>query len=476
MFSIYYAASDDREKTTHSFLNPLHNYKETRKKSLGEIQPQAMQTAVCEVFQFSDGNIDQLKPADRYKLGTTHKSKHTNNNEKKPCTNNKSFNLHQVDLHLSAKYGRSLSARRRLHCLETMKKFYGNQSLAPKSSIKLPDIHKNSAAIKRQTKSSPAKMTRDSLVISSTRIGASGDIIEKSDNIDWDEGRSKMATRGNSCNSLELFESDSNGAQRDRNIEVSDIQPEEVSDIKPEVSDIQTEAAAPETTDNMTKYELELDHILEREDPQSSTTNRNPAEILKIYHVTKTQLKRTGRNQQRELVGQNQTLGNSDARNGLFEDTNYIQKLTITAQKNTKTSKHIQPESRPKLDPRSPTKSSASSTKGKLPSIHSRKNSSGEMKGADEHKMFVDSYYNQFSHRKLKKPTEPSERKRTRYEAANAISKQYDRTEALHYLKVKIGRTSEPDHENMELQETFGPKEEIETETTLFDLDKNNSA
>ena len=56
-----------------------------------------------------------------------------------------------------------------------------------------------------------------------------------------------------------------------------------------------------------------------------------------------------------------------------------------------------------------------------------------------QRKMFADGDYDQFSHRKLKTKTGTPRTPRTKQATQNQISRQYDRNEAMQYIKVKIG-------------------------------------
>lgn len=465
-----------------------------------EVQPKTIPTAVCEVFHFSDGNIHRLKPDSNFISKSSNEHKVGANQME---TNSTHDNSKHRGFGSAFSKASTSSVEKRLNFLSTMQKYYRNQSLMYASlPTKLPNIHghrsRQLASTQRQTRSSPAKIVQSNTPANSNASDSPSDFTfinralngSKSE-IDYDELRSKMATRGaSSRSSLQMSESDSSSPEPDDKQECTHPA---VSSPWPPEGDEKPSSPVPATSDKDHPLEYSSTQIASNGNPpHQEKTIRDPFDLtnfqmsrsfresLQIYHMTRSRTKKLKKPQHSETGSDVTTTDKSESIGNLSLTAHKVQGVNtkVVTQRNRPDRQMCHSPNQGIDHKEAPKKTNTVSPETKkLPALPKPAVSRTVSSISEEHTMFIGSYYDQFSHRKLKKSVTPGERKRSRAQANNLISKQYNQSDAKQYINVKIGRMThssvqeDRDFERNEFPDDLIP---INNDTTTNDRKESN--
>lgn len=431
--------------------------KDQKGRMISNTQQTVMSTAVCEVFNFSDGQIDKLKSAEP-KLQPSkqllQKSKSTALVAQKD--GRRDSIVHQVDLYMTSEDQNQVTAQQRqLKFLASMRRYYGKDTAMcrlrprsiPRSSARQPTTlpaivtaeqpHRRSK--KRHSNSSPAVMTHrpanhrnvtskfgaDSkqLVLESTSTNFHNDL---------DDLRSGIATRGESrqsCTTPSSSESDDSAVS---------LEGDNNETPWPPNGDWHETKSSPENDNDTTlppkdHFPLLFDiHTQQRE------------ETMSIYQVTKMRLKKLRELRLEKNDRLEDTSGHTDGSEDIFLSSHKMKGSELSNAETYQEHRRRQSEANTLVRNKVRVASHEKKTplKGSSTKLIEAK-SKATASSPDQKKMFLESDYDQFSHRKLKKIVAPSERARTRTQSRNIISKQYEKREAMQFIKVKISKDEE---------------------------------
>lgn len=469
--------------------NSRKSFEDKLKSHVELVQPKPV--PVCEVFNFSEGSIHELKSdskltMEKSKQGATTESNRLGRNERRNETKGKeqaTFKSHKNSQNGHKSKDTSRGPPQKLVYVPNS----NLPMLCKLDNEKHPDrgVHMQSMVqLPAKQITSPREIISESTYDFLSKPHTSDKYyVNTTTEVDWDEIRSKMATRA--------AESRASSLNRSSPISMASTHADEDIIAPVPWPGSETQDAIEQLSHNHSLYDKKQIKALQEITFQPSPgdpfklpiidrqNNRRQLknvvdqrieekfeETLKIYKRTREkimnldmirekqrQIQRSPRRRRRQfpeelnvqrIEGSRpvEMVTKSPVNNDSFlhqkEDKNLEAERALHSQKSKMEPKPEFPGSPTKLPPiaqKSPPKVKSKPSNNSPPSKSAP--------DAKQRKMFMESDYDQFSHRKLKSKSGTPRTPRTKHGTQNQISKPYDRNQAMQYINVKIANESE---------------------------------
>lgn len=444
-------------------------------------QPKPKLLPVCEVFNFSDGQIYELATENEKVERMTAGDKHS--------ANRKHHTKKIKKVHLEFSNTEKKETQEHLpKILQNMQRHYSNHKLVYIPTSGLPMVCNMERT--KQTIDNMAQLQvgpQDRLLKEKRPFKQSRDDKGRSmkrhdvmmTEVDWDELRSKIATRGGESRGSSLYHSpvSSSPCSPHSELDMTSASPwpdhdqylQAVRELNSQQNAGQTNynglpcettfqlspgdpfvLPAIEKSNSMTKSKHGIDQRIEQKFEQTlKIYKRTREKILSMDKIKEKEQKyvRSGKRRRKQFpieLSVQRIEGARPVENIVKTEATRVHSTetdaeatgsALQSQKSKIELKFTQRKSSTKLPPITQTpKSTTRSGKEKVNTPPKKTT------GTPQKKMFAECDYDQFSHRKLKTKAAATPRTpRTKQASQNQISRQYDRNEAMQYIKVKIG-------------------------------------